>query len=283
MKNILLAGATGYLGRYISQELVKNKYLVKVLVRDPQKFGGYKIKVDEVIKAEITEKSTLHNCCNNIDVVISTVGITKQKDGLTYKDVDYQANKNLLSEAKRSNVKKFIYVSVLNGDKLKSIKICEAKEMFVSKLKRSGMEYCIIRPNGFFSDMTEFFNMAQKGKAYLFGKGNQKVNPIHGEDLAKVCVSAIENKEKEIEVGGPEIFTHNEIASIAFDSVGKETNIVHIPDWIRKALLKMGRLFMSSKSFGPLEFFLNVMAVNMIAPKYGTHSLKDYYNSLSKV
>ena len=56
---------------------------------------------------------------------ISTVGITNR---LNYMDVDFQANLNLLEEAKRSGVKKFIYVAVLNGEKLTHLKICEGKE-----------------------------------------------------------------------------------------------------------------------------------------------------------
>lgn len=49
-------------------------------------------------------------------------------------DVDYQANVNLINEAKRNGVKKFIYISVLNGEKLRGLKICEAKEKLVDYL-----------------------------------------------------------------------------------------------------------------------------------------------------
>jgi hypothetical protein len=44
---------------------------------------------------------------------------------------------NLLQEAKKSRVKKFIYVSVLNGENLRHLKICDAKERFVEQLKKS--------------------------------------------------------------------------------------------------------------------------------------------------
>ena len=199
MKKVLLAGATGYLGKYIAAELITQNYSTLVLIRNSEKFKAFNIQVDEIIKAKVTEKSTLINCCENVEVVISTVGITKQKDGLNYLDVDFHANMNLLDEAKRSGVKKFIYVSVLNGDKLRYLKICEAKEKFVDELRNSGLDYCIIRPSGFFSDMSEFLRMANKGKIYLFGDGNQKLNPIHGKDLARVCVSAVDKSEKEIE------------------------------------------------------------------------------------
>ena len=122
--------------------------------------------------------------------------------------------------------------------------------------------------------------MAKKGKVYLLGSGDQKANPIHGEDLAKVCVSAIASEDKEIEVGGPEILTHTEIANIAFEAVGKTSKIVHIPDWIRRSILKFGKLFMNYKKFGPIEFFMNVMAIDMVAPEYGQHTLKNYFNEL---
>jgi len=36
--------------------------------------------------------------------------------------------------------------------------------------------------------------------------GQYKMNPIHGEDLAEVCVNAIDTEEKTIEVGGPGVW-----------------------------------------------------------------------------
>ncbi|MCP3931108.1 MAG: SDR family oxidoreductase [Bacteroidetes bacterium] len=278
MKNVLIAGATGYLGEYITRELAERHFNTTVLVRNISKFESFGIAVDKLLKAEVTNKIALKNCCDGIDMVISSVGITKQTDGLSYMDVDYQANLNLLNEAKKSGIKKFIYVSVLNGEKLKSLKICEAKEKFVEALKNSGLKYCIIRPNGFFSDMTEFYNMAKKGRIYLFGNGELKSNPIHGIDLAQVCVDAIEKKETEIEVGGPETLSQNEIAKIAFEVAGKPIKITYIPDLIRRLLLRSLKLLLNPKKYGPIEFFMNVMAIEMVAPEYGDYTLRDYFN-----
>src|SRR5699024_9578441 len=162
----------------------------KVLVRNVEKFKSKHIAADQIIHAEVTDKSSLKGCCENIDTVFSSVGITMQKDGLTYMDVDYQANLNLLREAEKSKVKKFVYVSVFKGRELTHLKICEAKEKFVEALKKSTLDYCIIRPNGFFSDMGQIYEMAQNGRVYLFGDGEYSINPIHGKDLADVCVKA---------------------------------------------------------------------------------------------
>lgn len=280
MKKILLAGVTGYLGGFIAKELHEKGYLTSVIARNLNKLETQNIVVDEKIKAEITQPETLENCCQNVDTVISAVGITRQKDGLTYMDVDYQANKNLLAEAKLRGVRKFIYVSVLNGEKLKHLKICEAKEKFVEELKNSGLDYCIIRPNGFFSDMTEIVDMAKQGRVYLFGNGQLKSNPIHGEDLAEVCVNAIQQAEKEILIGGPDTLTQNEIGAIAFDALGKKPRITHLPDWMRRWILKMIRTLTRVKTYGPIEFFLTVMSIEMVAPEYGKHTLRNYFNNL---
>ena len=282
-KNVLLAGATGYLGSYIARELRKRGYSTRAIVRSPEKLKRQNVRVSETIRAELTEPDTTTDCCRNIGVVISTVGITRQKDGLTYMDVDFQANLNLMHEAQKAGVKKFIYVSVLNGENLRHLKICHAKEMFVEQLKSSGLDYCVIRPNGFFSDMTEFFTMAKKGKIYLFGDGHLRTNPIHGEDLAAVCVDAIESPDREINVGGPETLTHNEIAMTAFEVLGIEQKITYIPDWIRTSILKLVRIFTGSKTYGPIEFFLTVMAMDMIAPEYGNHTLKEYFTNLGSM
>jgi uncharacterized protein YbjT (DUF2867 family) len=281
MKRILLAGSTGYLGIHIAKELQQRSCSFRAIARSPEKLGQNDIKANEILKAELTDPESISECCTGIDIVISTVGITKQKNGLTYMDVDYQANMNLLNEAKKSEVIKFIYVSVLNGEKLRNLKICDAKEMFVEQLKTSGLDYCIVRPNGFFSDMSEFFNMAKRGRVYLFGNGEQKANPIHGEDLATFCVDAIDKPDKEVEIGGPETLTQNEIASIAFGILGNKPKITHIPDWVRVAILKLARLLTGSKVYGPVEFFMTVMAMDMLAPEYGKHTLNEYFTNLN--
>ncbi|MRI01402.1 NAD(P)H-binding protein [Kriegella sp. EG-1] len=279
MKNntVLLAGATGYLGGYIAKELETRQISTKILVRNMEKAAKLTSESTQIIKAEVTNSETLKGHFKGVDTVISTVGITRQKEGLNYMDVDFQANINLLKEAIKSGVRKFVYVSVLNGNLHRNLKILEAKEAFVDALIASNIEYTIIRPNGFFSDMKDFLEMAQKGKVYLFGSGEQKFNPIHGADLAIACVAAITAKKKEINIGGPEILTQNEVAKMALLACDKPIKIIHIPHWVRKLVIWFLRTFTSSKYYGPYEFFLTLMAEDAIAPRYGIHRLSNFF------
>lgn len=275
-KRILLAGGTGYLGAYVLEELLERGYSTRAVVRDFKKIKTQN-PILEIVEGEVTKQETLKGVCDQIDVVISSVGITRQKDGLTYMEVDYQANLNLLEEAKRAGVQQFIYVSAINGDKYRDLKIFEAKERFVDALKASGLDYLVLRPNGFFSDMKDFLTMAKNGRVYLFGDGKYLLNPIHGVDLARFCVDCIEKEASELTIGGPEVFTHNELAELALKAWGHKVKIVHLPDWIRRVTIFVMRTLTSSKTYGPIEFFLTVMAADSLGPKYGQKHLKDFF------
>ncbi len=278
---VLVAGASGYLGTYISKELVNKGFDTRIIVRDKAKIHFTADNL-EVVEAHVTKSASLQNICNDVEIVISALGITKQKDGLEHMDVDYQANANILQEAKKSGVKKFICISVLNCDKLRHLRICEAKEKFVDELKASGLDYCVVRPNGFFSDMSEFLKMAQKGKIYLLGNGEKKLNPIHGADLAEFVVKQIHQTQKDVSVGGPEIFSHNEIAKLALHSYSKPAKLIHIPIWITKVAYWLSKPFINSNMKTTIEFFITTMMMDMQAPKYGNHKLGDFYNELVK-
>ena len=125
--------------------------------------------------------------------------------------------------------------------------------------------------------MKDFLDMAKKGKVYLFGSGKKKINPIHGKDLAIACVDSIKISNQEINIGGPEILTHNEIAELALLACGKPIDIIHLPHWIRTSILKIVRTFTSSKNYGPIEFFLTLMAEDAVAPRYGSQRLATFF------
>jgi uncharacterized protein YbjT (DUF2867 family) len=262
------------------QEFKKQGFRVRALARNAARLESLSECIDEEFIGEVTDSNSLPGICKDIDIVFSSIGITKQKDNLTYMDVDYQGNKNLLEEAKKERISKFIYVSVFNAEKMINLKGIRAKVRFEKELKESGLDYSIVYPNGFFSDMLEYLQMAKKGKGYVFGSGEYKINPIHGEDLAEVCVNAVTAEEKEIKVGGPDILTHNEILTIAFDSLGKTARISKIPIWVKNLIIAMLRIFTSVKTYGPIEFFMTVLTTDLAAPTYGKHHLKDYFGKI---
>jgi len=175
-----------------------------------------------------------------------------------------------------AGVGKFIYTSVFRGQSLRHLAIVRAHEDFVTALRASGMGYAVIRPNGFFSDMGEYRKMAAKGRVYLIGAGDNRINPIHGADLAVTCADAVEGEEVEIDVGGPEVLTHRQIAELAFNTVGKPRKISSIPLWLMRGVVAMARL-VNRHQGELLAFFTEAMTADAVAPATGSRSLAEHF------
>jgi uncharacterized protein YbjT (DUF2867 family) len=279
MKRVLVAGATGYLGGFVAKELKSRGHFVRALARSPGKLDPLRLSLDEVVRAEVTRPETLGQVCEGIEVVFSSIGITKQRDGLTFHDVDFQGNKYLLEVAQRAGVEKFVYVSVFRGPHLLHLDIVKAHEDFVDVLKVSGMNYAVLRPTGYFSDMGEFLEMARKGRVYLIGPGSSRVDPIHGADLAEVCVDAMDGERQEIDVGGPQTFTYREIAELAFRSLDRPARITAVPVWLMRPVVVLTKVF--SRHQGELlAFFTTAMTSDAVAPPTGSRTLEAHFREL---
>lgn len=283
MKKVLVAGATGYLGRYVVKAFKERGYWVRALGRNAAKLDPVREHADELFIGEVTDPGSLDGLCDGIDVVFSSVGITRQKDGLTYNDVDYQGNRNLLTSAEVSGVSKFVYVHVLNAEKLRHVAGIQAKQAFVDDLKHSTVDYTVVCPTGFFSDMEDFIAMARSGRVYLFGDGSNRINPIHGADLAKVCADALESPNQQIDVGGPEVLTYREIAELAFDVLEKPRKITCVPKKLVAATVGALRWLTPVSMYGPVQFLANVMTMDVVGEPHGERRLENHFRRCASV
>jgi uncharacterized protein YbjT (DUF2867 family) len=288
-QQVLVAGASGYLGRHVVREFAARGYRVRALVRSRDKLAGEGPNfeppvtdvVDEFFIGDAADRSSLKNACKDVDIVFSCMGLTKPQHGITNQQVDHLGNKALLEDALAHGVRKFIYISVFNAYKMMDSDMVKAHELFVLELRASGMQYCVIRPTAYFNDMGMFFSFARKGHVFLFGDGKSRFNPIHGADLASVCVDAAEEEgNSEIAVGGPDIYTYDETNFMAFETLGLKPKITHVPMWVGDiALFVMGIVNKPLRSI--LSFVLSVSRMDNVAPATGTRHLKDFFRELA--
>ena len=279
MKKILVAGATGYLGQFAVKTFKERGFWVRALGRSASKLDPVKKYADELFIGEVTDSRSLDGLFDSVDTVFSSVGITRQKDGLTYRSVDYQGNRNLLNSAEESGISRFVYVHVLNAEELRHVAAIQAKQAFVDDLKRSTLDYTVVCPTGFYSDMEDIFAMACSGRVYLFGDGSNRINPIHGADLAEVCADALERPMQQIDVGGPEVFTYREIAELAFNILDKPKKITCLPKKLVSAAVGALRWLTPVKTYGPVQFLASVMTMDVVAQPHGQRRLADHFRS----
>jgi uncharacterized protein YbjT (DUF2867 family) len=289
-RRVVVAGATGYLGKFVTREFKRRGFWVRVLARSPdrlEKPGPFtapaiaRDEVDDVFVGEVTRPETLAGLYDDgIDLVFSSLGISRQRDGLTFEQVDYQANRNLLDLRAGSGVRKFVYVSMLGADQIAQLAITRAHERVVADIEASGLDHAIVRPSGYFSDMGAVLDMAKRGRVLLVGDGSNEFNPIHGRDLAEVCVDAAEGAEREVEAGGPDVLTQRQVAELAFDVLGKPVKVTVVPLWLARGLARFIGVF--NRQFGDLaEFIVTAGEVDAVGPARGKTTLRSYFEELA--
>jgi uncharacterized protein YbjT (DUF2867 family) len=253
---------------------------VRALVRRPEQ-GAALAEADEIFVGEVTDPSTLGDVAAGVELVCSTIGITRQHDGVGYEQVDFAGNLALLREAERAGAARFLYVSVLHGPELRrTVALAAAKERFVDALRASSLASTVVRPTGYFSDMESFFDMAGRGVAFVFGNGRQRMNPISGADLARACVAAADDVE-DLAVGGPDVLGQEEIVDLAFDALGKKPRVLHVPTPLITGSIGLMRHVTPQRINGPAEFLAAVMTRDMVAPATGTERLADHFATLA--
>jgi len=273
MKTVMIAGATGYLGRYLVRAFQQRGYRVRALVRDLARAQQQGLQADEWLEAEATQTETLKGGLDGVDWLVSSLGLTRQGDGLSYTEVDYQANLNLLNEALSAAVQRVAYIHVLAAESMPAVPLVAAKQAYVKALQAAPVASTVMAPSGFFSDMQDFLSMAQQGRVWLFGDGSKRLNPIHGADLALATVDAMEQGRQWVDIGGPEVFTQRELAELAFASLGKTPKISFLPDAIRRWSLPLLPWFLPRHWRGPAQFFLTALGQNMVGEIVGHHRL----------
>lgn len=275
---ILLFGATGNLGKAIALELKQQGYEISAVVRNKTKLNGLESIVNNIITSDVTNPSDLVNICNGFDIVVSSLGKSvspNDKSKPTFKDIDYTANSNILNEAKKSKVKKFIYISAFHSEKYLNLEYFKAHHEFSEKLISSGIDYSIIKPPALFSAFIDMIEMAKKGQLLNIGLGDKKTNPIYEGDLAKITVGSINEPYSTIEAGGKTIYTRKQLNEIVQQAVNPSKSVKNVPLGVFKCLLPILKIF-NKNTFDKFAFFIEVMQHDTIAPQLGTMTFEEY-------
>ena len=280
MASVLVAGATGYLGRYVVAELHSRGHLLRAVVRDRDRarregpWGSPSLDglVDEWALGNVTDPRFTRDLAADVEHVVSTLGVTRQKADPW--QIDNLANLAILNSA-RKHASSFTYINTLGGDRCPA-RLTRAKSAFAQTLSVAEINSQIINPPAYFSDMTEVLAMARRGLVTVL-RPTARINPIHGADLAVYVVDRMEEGTSGTwDIGGPDVLSWRELAHLAFDAVGKRSHILTVPAWALPPALRLTGLF-SPRLADTARFMAWNMTRDCVAPTTGTHHLADFY------
>jgi uncharacterized protein YbjT (DUF2867 family) len=274
---ILLAGASGNLGLALTQCLLADGHAVVAVDAKIQRLEYFRDRLAGLYTLDLRCADSLQGIMKGVDIVITTVGIGRPKKLSDYQLVDYQANLNLLNAAQSAGVKRFIYTSVVRADSDLSVPLLKAKYAFEMELQKSGLQWLIIRPSGYFTDIWRTFMMqAQKGRITLIRTDCPfRFTPIHPDDVASFVARNLNLDGQSITLGGPQDFTYTEISTLCFELLGKPVQIQATPLPVFNIFLAFLRLI-NPPVFGVMSFLRWASTTELTAPHVGTHPIREY-------
>ena len=231
---ILVTGASGSVGREVVRAVLKTGKEFRAMFRSKEEAAkaprGVKTVIADFSNAEILA-SALQGV-ESVFMVCSPVQELVQLEG------------NVIDTSKKAGVKRIVQNSALGaGDYDKSFPSWHRK--VEDKIKASGMEFVILRPNGFMQNTITYLAPSIRAQgAFYDAMGNARTSLVDVRDVAAVAAIALTtdgHSGKIYELNGPEALTQDEVAEKIAQKSGRPVSHVNIPrEAHQKAMLDLG-------------------------------------------
>mgnify|MGYP001399808503 CR=1 FL=1 len=242
VKNCLIFGGSGQIGRNLIRKLTKNNYKVTVVTRNIHQ-NSYKIKTQgnagyiDIVESNIFDENKIRKLFKNADICVNLVGILYEKNnGNTFENIHTVFPSLLASLCKEYNLEQFIHLSALGVNEAIDSKYARSKLEGEIRILKNFPLTTILRPSIVYSVddnfTTSFMSLLNKLPLFpLYYNGRTKFIPIHCSDLTDVIYHVISKNiySKIIECVGPETLTFKEILEILLNLIQKKRILLSVP------------------------------------------------------
>lgn len=304
LTKIFVAGSTGYIGKNVVKYALDNGFDVVTAKRHSDNKPGQLNKKLKVIKISNNDNNWIADL-EKVDVIISCLA-SRTGEPEDAHLVDYKLNCLLLEKAKALKCSQFILLSAICVQKPRLAFQFE-KLAFEEELKKSGLNFSIVRPTAYFKSLSGQIENIKKGKPYVyFGDGQiTQCNPISEKDLSLYILSCIKDKtkwRKILPIGGPkQSITPKDIGKILFEIFEVSPKYKSFPtkllDAIRLLLLIISPFSNWAKNKSELIKIAKYYATESMliwdekkecydanmTPSTGKDTLRDYFYSIKNL
>jgi divinyl chlorophyllide a 8-vinyl-reductase len=241
---IFVAGATGYIGRFVAQELVGRGHEVVCLARPRAGVGGVQdaaatraaLPGAEVRFGDVTKRTSVRDegfRGERFDAVVSCLG-SRTGAVADARNVELAANLHLLDAALEVGASHFVLLSALCVQKPR-LAFQRAKAEFEASLRAAPIAHSIVRPTAFFKSLAGQVEKVREGAPFtVFGDGTLTAcKPISEADLAAFvadCLVDADKRDRTLPIGGPgPAITPVDQAAMLGALLGREVKLRKVP------------------------------------------------------
>jgi divinyl chlorophyllide a 8-vinyl-reductase len=305
---VVVAGATGYIGRNLVRESVRRGHRTIALVRNVETAAAnhYLQGCTELLECDVCDANSVKNVLRTITSqygsIDSVVSCLASRSGIKEDAyaVDYQASLNVLEAARCHKAIHFCLLSAFCVQK-PELQFQHAKLKLEAEIRdQAGIAYSIVRPTAFFKSVAGQFENIKSGKPIvLFGDGESApCNPIAESDLAEYMLDCVpvesQRHNKTLIIGGTgEPVTHKTYNTMMSRALQIENvRYVHVPIVILDTIVGLfdglHRLTGAKQMENAAEvariiryYAVEPMLTSQPEEHYGRVCLEDYYKEIA--
>ena len=255
VKNCLIFGGSGQIGRHLIRKLTKNHYRVTVVTRNIHQ-KSYIIKTQanagyiNIVETSIFDEKKIRKLFENADICINLIGILSESGkGSTFKNIHSLFPSIIAKLCKEYNLNQFIHISALGINEAIDSKYALSKLEGEKNILDNFPLATILRPSVVYSVSDNFscnlMTLLSRLPVFpLYYSGTTKFMPIHCSDLIEIVYHAISKKinSQIIECVGPETLTFKEILENLLKLIGKKRILLPFPMPIANLMAKFFQL-----------------------------------------
>jgi nucleoside-diphosphate-sugar epimerase len=240
----MVTGAFSYSGSRIAELLIESGRAVRTLTHHPDREHPLRAQV-QASPYRFDDLAALARSLEGIATLYNTYWVRFERGRTTFANA--VANSRALFEAaRRAGVARIVHVSIANPSIDSPLPYYRGKALVEQALATAGVPYAIVRPTFFFGGGRDILanNIAWiLRRMPLFvvpGDGHYLVQPIHVDDLARICLRAAHGRGGVIvDAAGPDTMSFEELVRAIRDAVGRRTPILHAPPAAMAALARV--------------------------------------------
>lgn len=234
VRNIVLIGGAGFVGRHIVHLLDAAGYPVKVLVRRRES-AKHLIMLPhvEVVECDIADDAALQSAIKGAGAVINLVGILHERRKASFDRVHAELPARIARACKVAGVSRLLHVSALNADMSAPSAYLRSKGEGEVAVKASGLDWTIFRPSVVFGDgdsfLTLFASLTKLLPVLMLASPDARFQPVWVEDLARAVVVSLQKPEtvgQSYDLCGPKVYSLRELVAYAGQCAGAAPCIV---------------------------------------------------------
>lgn len=188
--NILLCGASGFVGRHLETALRDAGHHIRRGVRQPR--GAEDIAVDYRNDIEI---ETWLPRLSGIDAVVNAVGVLRDSKAQPMARLHDAVPRALFAAAVQSGIKRIVQISALGVDSGVNTSYMKTKQAADDFLQTLNVDWAILRPSLIYgkdgASTRMFMLLAQMPLLMLPDGGKQMMQPVHIDDVAQAVVNLL--------------------------------------------------------------------------------------------